>query len=162
MAPAGQAEEVVEAVPAAAQAAPPPPAAEPAAAAEQAAQAAARIMQAAPPPKRRKNARGRGAGGGGPAAQQEMVRLGPEVARASERLRTGWHPVQLSAEDKAVDIELDAAQLAACSRGGYRMVGAEPAAPAPRRHAAVAFACCQERSWEGLAVGKPACCGTSL
>lgn len=55
---------------------------------------------------------------------EEMVRLGPEVARNSERLRSGWHPVQLSSEDKAAEVELDDAQLSASSRAGYRMVRA--------------------------------------
>ena len=51
------------------------------------------------------------------------MKLGPEIPRTSERLRTGWHPVQLSAEDRADSIVLDDAQLAASSSGGYRMVG---------------------------------------
>ncbi len=83
-------------------------------------------MQAAGPPKRRKNVKGRATAAGAPGSQEELVRLGPEVARTSERLRTGWHPVQLSSDDKAADIELDAAQLTASSQGGYRMVGAVP------------------------------------
>ncbi|KAL4424339.1 hypothetical protein ABPG75_001640 [Micractinium tetrahymenae] len=94
-------------------------------AAAQPPQPAARIMQAAAPSKRRKNAgKGRAGGSGGASTQEELVRLGHEVARTSERLRTGWHPVQLSSEDKAADVELDAAHLTASSRAGYRMVRA--------------------------------------
>ena len=43
-------------------------------------------------------------------------------APRSERLRTGWRAVQLSAEDSAAGIELDDAQLVASSSAGYRMV----------------------------------------
>lgn len=88
---------------------------------------------AAPPAKQGGRGRGRGRRGGrggrgaaaAAAAQpEELVKLGQEVARGSERLRTGWRPVQLSSEDKAGEIELDERQLAAASEAGYRMVGA--------------------------------------
>lgn len=55
---------------------------------------------------------------------EEHLRLGEQVDRASERLMRGWRPVRWSAEDKAPQITLDAAQLAASSSKGYRMVRA--------------------------------------
>lgn len=79
--------------------------------------------QPAKPTSRRKGGRGRG---GGPTVNQtaDMVRLGAEIPIGSERLRSGWRPVRLSADDKAADVEVDDAQLAASSRAGYRMVRA--------------------------------------
>ena len=66
---------------------------------------------------------GRGRGRGAAAAEPEpLVRLGEEVAKDSVRLRTGWHPVRLSCEDKAAELELDERQVAAGSTGGYKMV----------------------------------------
>jgi Set1/Ash2 histone methyltransferase complex subunit ASH2 len=53
-----------------------------------------------------------------------MVKLGEEIERGSERLRRGQRPVRLSAEDKAAEIALDAAQLGASSSKGYRLVRA--------------------------------------
>jgi Set1/Ash2 histone methyltransferase complex subunit ASH2 len=53
-----------------------------------------------------------------------MVRLGEQVDRGSERLRRGLRPVRLSAEDKAGEVSLDAAQMAASSSKGYRAVRA--------------------------------------
>lgn len=112
--------------PAAAAALPPPPAHH------------ARAMQAsrphspraAPPvqapPTKRAGGRGRGRGRRGAAAQpqvpDEIIKLGPEVMRGSERLRVDWRPVQLSDEEKAAEVELDARQLSASSISGYRMV----------------------------------------
>lgn len=79
---------------------------------------------AIPPAKRRKNTnRGRGGAVGAAAASaDELVKLGPEVARGSERLRTGWRAVQLSAEDKAAEVALNDRQMCASSSAGYRMV----------------------------------------
>lgn len=58
----------------------------------------------------------------GAAEPEELVKLGPEISRTSERLRTGWRPVQLSAEDKATPVVLDDRQLTASSSAGYSMV----------------------------------------
>ena len=57
-------------------------------------------------------------------APEEMVRLGEQVDRTSERLRRGVRPVRLSAEDKAPQIALDVAHMAASSSKGYRLVRA--------------------------------------
>lgn len=90
---------------------------------------------AAPPAKQGGRGRGRGRRGGrggrgaaaAAAAQpEELVKLGPEIPRDSEWLRTGWRPVRLSRTDKAGEIELDERQLAAASEAGYRTVGAGP------------------------------------
>jgi len=55
-------------------------------------------------------------------AAEEMVRLGEEVERTSERLHRGHRPVKLSTEDKAPSIELDKDQRTATSTKGYKMV----------------------------------------
>jgi hypothetical protein len=110
--------------------------------------------------------RGRKGGRKATAAEpEELVKLGPEILKTSERLRTGWHPVQLSAEDRADSIALDDAQLAASSSGGYRMVGT--ACPMLRwrliwrdlQGGRAAWACCAcpWRGCGGLAAALPAC-----
>lgn len=72
----------------------------------------------------RKGGGRRSAAAAGAQEPEELVMLGPEVSRNSERLRTGWHPVQLSSEDKAAEVTLDDKQLTASSSAGYRMVRA--------------------------------------
>ena len=95
-----------------------------------------------PAPKRSKKAKLDG-GGGGPSggaahhhnnnghaaaparAGSDVVTLGERVPRGSERLAQRWRPVTLSAEDRAPQVALDAAQLSASSSRGYRMVRGE-------------------------------------
>lgn len=105
---------------------------------------------AAPPPPttaRVKGAQGGRRGRRAAAAAPDpepLVRLGQEVLRSSERLRSGWHPVKLSAEDKAAELELDERQLAAGATGGYKMVR--------RTHAWAGLGVCLE--WGGYSCVK--------